>query len=147
MRTIHTSRLTRAVVAILSSAVLLSGCKIADAYQDQRRSQALENTVKVYIKAVRWGDYAGAAGLVRNRDGSVPEIDLASLADVRVVKSDHTLAATAPQDTEATMFATYEYYRDESTVVRRVSQQGTWWYVAPEDRWYFDGGLPEFANL
>ena len=131
----------------MTGAVLLSGCQLVDAYKNERRSQALENTVKLYIKAVRWGDFAGAAGLIRARDGSEPEIDLAALADVRVVKSDHTLAAGAPEDTEATMYATFEYYRDEITVVRTVSQQGTWWYVAPEDRWYFDGTLPKFAKM
>lgn len=133
------------VVAIVSGAALLSGCQIYDSYKEVRRSQALENTVKVYIKAVRWGEYETAAGLIRARDGSQPQFDLAALTDVRVVKSDHTLAATSPEETEAEMYATFQYYRDESTVVRTVSQEGTWWYAAAEERWYFDGDLPKFA--
>ncbi len=144
MRAIRCGRFL-GVLAALSIVVPSTGCQVQEAYKEAKRHQALEDTVRVYIKAVRWGEYEMAAGLIRARDGSLPEIDLASLADVRVVKSDHTLAATSPKDTEAEMFATFQYYRDESTVVRATRQQGTWWYESDTDRWYLDGSLPQFS--
>ncbi len=65
---------------------LLTGC--ADlAHKDQTKK--LDQAVRSYIHALRWGDWGAAASFIRPQDGGIAEPpDLSKLKDLRVTHYD-----------------------------------------------------------
>ena len=122
---------------------LLAGCQ---ATRENMRASDLQTTVLLYLKSLRWGNYGTAATLVRRPDGSLPPRDVSRLEGLRVTHFDFELLGGEPGSTEATMIATLDYYWEDQGNIRRVAQQGTWWWDAEMRRWFLADGLPDFER-
>ena len=134
---VRAAGITLLVVAMLG----LSGCP---RIEDHSKSLKLSDTVKLYVKAVRWGDYELASRLFRNKDGATPVIDLSKYEGIRVTRESHEVRAANPSASEATMRAVFEYHLDSSARIRKVVQTLDWWYDEESETWFAAGTLPKF---
>ena len=122
---------------------LLTGC--ADlVYHDQTKK--LDQAVRSYIHAVRWGDLGAAASFIRPREGSAEPPDLSKLAGLRVTHYDYAIDTKAAGDPEALMTVAFDYYFEDTLSVKKVYQQALWWWDPEVENWFLAGKLPEFIR-
>ena len=139
-------RLTRRTVLLLAPALAalpLAGCQ---ATRDNMRESDLRTTVLLYLNSLRWGNYGTAATLLRRQDGSLPPRDISRLDGLRLTHYDFEIVGGEPGQTEALMIATMQYYWEDQGNIRKVAQQGNWWWDPQAERWYLADGLPGFER-
>lgn len=135
---IHRLARTFLIALMLGS---IAGCATLD---NHNRNVGLRDRAKLYMKAIRWSEFAVAADMLKRRDGATPVVNLDALKGVRVTSEDYLLAAEDPDATEARMRADFEYQRADSATVRKVRQEVLWWWDEGTEQWYMEGTLPEF---
>lgn len=136
----------RAALAVMPGVVLaaaLAGCASTN-----EKTTKLDQTVRAYVQAIRWGDFSTAAAMIRTREGKLPRtVDPRRLEDeIRVTHYEYGVGARDPNSEQAIMSAKFRYYYLDTGRVREVNQHAVWWFD-PESRiWYLDDGLPDFSR-
>lgn len=130
------------LLAALAGSVL-AGCT---ATRDNMREDDLRTTILLYLNSLRWGDFGTAATLLRRPDGSLPPRDIARLEGLRLTHFDFEVLGGGLGSTTATMVASMEYYWEDQGNLRKVAQQGDWWWDTEAERWYLDDSLPDFER-
>jgi len=124
-------------------AVLLAGC--ADLrHKDQTKK--LDESVRAYIHAIRWGDLGAAASFIRLREGTAEPPDLSKLEELRVTHFDYAIDSKTQGDPEALMTVKFNYYFQDTLKVKKVYQQAIWWWDPKIENWFMDGELPKFEH-
>lgn len=121
----------------------LPGC--AD-MQHQDQTKKLDQAVRSYIRAIRWGDLGAAASYIRPREGTAKPPDLSKLKGLRVTQYDFAIDSEEQGSPEALMTVSFDYYFEDSLSVKKVYQQATWWWDPQVENWFMDGTLPEFER-
>ena len=137
------ARLILSIALLPLLAGLFTGC--ADLrHKDQTKK--LDQAVRSYIHAVRWGDMGAAASFIRPREGVADPPDLSKLEGLRVTHYDYAIDSKTQGDPEALMTAAFDYYFDDTLSVKKVYQQVVWWWDPEAEDWFMDGELPEFKR-
>jgi hypothetical protein len=119
--------------------VLLAGCaRMARVDRDV----ALEDALRRYAAALRWGHADAAKGFLRARDGQPLAGPEAFRDDLRVAEYRVTAREPGPDGNTVTVRAALEYYLVSRNVLRRAEDVQHWWYDADARRWYLEGDLP-----
>jgi len=124
-------------------ASLLGGCSDLEK-KDQTKK--LDQAVRSYIRAVRWGDLGAAASYIRPREGKLVPPDIAVLKGLRVTDYDYAIDSKAEGDPEALMTAKFDYYFEDALSVKVAYQQVVWWWDPEVQNWFMDGELPDFKR-
>lgn len=124
-------------------ATWLGGCADLE-YKEQTKK--LDQAVRSYIHAVRWGDLGAAASYIRPREGKLEVPDLKALKGLRVTHYDYAIDSKAEGDTEALMTAAFDYYFEDTLSVKKATQQAIWWWDPSVENWFMDGELPDFVH-
>jgi hypothetical protein len=122
---------------------LLSGC--AD-LQHKDQTKKLDQAVRSYIHAVRWGDLGAAASYIRPKEGTLKPPDLADLKGLRVTHYDYAIDSKVEGASEALMTAAFDYYFEDTLSVKKAYQQVLWWWDPEVENWFMDGELPDFVH-
>jgi hypothetical protein len=122
---------------------LLGGC--AD-LQQKDKTKKLDQGVRAYIHAVRWGDLGAAASFIRPREGTLEPPDLSKLKGLRVTHYDYAIDAKSEGATDALMTAAFDYYFEDTLSVKKAYQQAVWWWDPEVENWFMDGALPDFKQ-
>ena len=122
-------------------ALVLSGC---EQYGEKKRANALNDSVKYYTAAIRWGNFESAASAIRPRNGNPVPISVDHLKGVRVLSNDYQILASSPEASEAQMYATFTWQPADSASVQTTNQQATWWFDDQTQRWYLDATAMPF---
>ena len=122
---------------------LLTGC--AD-LQHKDETKKLDQAVRSYIHAVRWGDFGAAASFIRPKEGMAELPDLAKLEGLRVTHYDFSIDSKSEGAPEALMTAAFDYYFEDSLIVKKAYQQVLWWWDPQVENWFMDGKLPDFER-
>ncbi len=122
---------------------VLTGC--AD-LQQKDQTKKLDQGVRAYIRAVRWGDLGAAASFIRPREGTVMPPDLSKLKGLHVTHYDYAIDSEAEGNPEALMTVKFAYYFEDTLSVKDVYQQATWWWDPEVENWFMDGELPKFER-
>jgi hypothetical protein len=138
-----TQRLLPLFACLPLIAALLGGC--AD-LQSKDQTKKLDQAVRAYIHAVRWGDLGAAASFIRAREGTLPAPNLSDLKGLRVTHYDYAIDAKHEGDTEALMTAAFDYYFEDTLSVKKAYQQAVWWWDPKVENWFMDGELPDFVH-
>ena len=128
---------------LLLVAGLLGGC--AD-LESKDQTKKLDQAVRSYIRAVRWGDLGAAASYIRPREGTVEPPDLSKLEGLRVTNYDYAIDSRAEGELEALMTVSFDYYFVDRLSVKKVYQQAIWWWDPGVENWFMDGALPDFVQ-
>ncbi|MFT5450142.1 MAG: hypothetical protein ACI9DC_005345 [Gammaproteobacteria bacterium] len=134
------SLMPRALLVVLL-AVALNGCATLE---NQSRTTQLGHRAKLFVKAIRWGEFQVAADMLRRRDGELVGIDANAFEGIRVTSENYALAASDPGAIEAGMTAEFEYTRGQSVSLKKLRYSALWWYESESKRWFIDGILPAF---
>ncbi|NIP45682.1 MAG: hypothetical protein GWN21_04765 [Gammaproteobacteria bacterium] len=124
-------------------AAVLTGC--AD-LEKKDQTKKLDQSVRSYIRAIRWGDLGAAASYIRPREGEVDPPDLSKLQGLRVTRYDYAVDSKYEGDPEALMTVRFDYYFEDTLSVKKVYQQAVWWWDPEVENWFMDGALPEFER-
>lgn len=122
---------------------MLGGCANL---QQKDQTKKLDQSVRAYIHAVRWGDLGAAASFIRPREGTVKPPDLSKLKGLHVTHYDYAIDSEAEGNPEALMTVKFNYYFEDTLSVKDVYQQVTWWWDPKVENWFMDGALPEFER-
>jgi len=130
-------------VGVVGAALALAGCAQVDV---REKAYRLETTIQAYRKALRWGEYQAAHGFVRRRDGAEPALDAELLESIRVTDYEVVRREVIDEASEAVVVTHINFYHADSGRVRNLADQQLWYYDEKDDRWFLDGGLPDFAG-
>ena len=72
--------------------------------------------------------------------------DLSNLEGLKVTHYDYAIDAASEESEEALMTTKFDYYFEDTLVVKNVYQQVTWWWDPEVENWFMDGELPEFER-
>lgn len=137
-------RLAPVLVYVALIAGLFSGCA---ELQHQDQTKKLDQAVRAYIHAVRWGDMGAAASFIRPREGSVEPPDLSEFKGLRVTHYDGpAIDSKVKGHPEALMTVAFDYYFEETLSVKKVYQQAVWWWDPDVENWFMEGELPNFER-
>lgn len=115
---------------------LVAGCATA-------RLSGLDNTLRAYERAIRWGDFKTAYALANNPNAPVP--DFQRLQNIRVTSYDKLAAPQADNEGTKLKQAVEVRYVNINNMSERVLQdEQTWEYVEKEDRWRLTSSFPAF---
>ena len=126
-------------------ATLLAACSEVPLVAKRSRTDDFDAAVKTYGKLLRWGYYDEAAKVLRARDGSTVDADLARIARYRVTGYDIGTKLIADTGREGRVVALIEYYDVDSGVVKELRDEQFWWYDDDSGRWYLGSPLPAFG--
>ncbi len=137
------ARLLPSLACLTLLAGIFAGCADLQ-YKDQTKK--LDQAVRSYIHAVRWGDLGAAASFIRPREGQPELPDLNELKGLKVTHYDYAIDSAARGSTEALMTAAFDYYFEDTLSVKKVYQQVTWWWDPEVENWFMEGELPAFER-
>lgn len=132
-------KLARFTAYLVTTVVVASLATACQKYDEQKRASLLNDTVRFYTSAIRWGDFEGAASAIRPLEGDPLAVDTTHLKGVRVLSNDYRLTAASEDANEAEMVAVFTYQLSDSASVKTVNQRATWWYDDQAQRWFLDG--------
>lgn len=114
--------------------------------QARDRQVRLQDTVRSYAAAVRWGDFDTAAEFIRSRNTTPTPVDREFLKGIRVTAYDIKRGLLSADDREAVFQVTFNYYHTDSATVHTLIDRQSWWYEEEAKRWLLDGSLPDFQS-
>ena len=129
------------LTALVVSLVTVGGCA---RIEQEDRTFKLDQTVRLYVDSIRWGNFETAAGLIQRRGGASSATVTGFPLEVRVTSHASAVLTMNEARDEATVSTSFEYYFPGTNKVRSVSQTDIWWFDASTERWYMDGALPIF---
>lgn len=131
------------IVCLPLIAGIFTGCADLE-HQDQTKK--LDQAVRSYVRAIRWGDLGAAASYIRPKEGMVLPPDLSKLKGLHVTSYDYAIDSEKQGAPEALMTVSFDYYFEDTLTVKKVYQQATWWWDPQVQNWFMDGTLPEFKR-
>ncbi|HEX9584026.1 MAG TPA: hypothetical protein VGB36_05950 [Gammaproteobacteria bacterium] len=133
-----------ACLAVLTTALAgLGGCT---QIEQKSRANRLDQSVRLYVNSIRWGNFDTAAALTRVRQGEQPPLNSSVLNNLRVTAYSSRVLSIDDTAGEARVTAHFDYYFLDSGTIRNVSQTGVWYFDEAAGSWFLDGGLPDFRR-
>ncbi len=134
------------VTAMCLSVMLTSGC---GRIESRGQANKLEQSVKEYFSALRWGLYREAVSYHVTRDVKFAEVDLDQLEKIEVTSFDiisKTIIPSTEEDgiNEAIIEFEISYYTKDQGTLREISMSQIWWYNAKIKHWLIESNFPEF---
>ncbi len=106
--------------------------------------ESLEQTIHVYGKAIRWGNFELASTFRRAPGADSPEGGLENLERIRVTHYEPVRKTVSEDASSAVVTVEIKYYDTDSLRVVTLVDEQRWRYDLAEKRWYLVGGLPAF---
>lgn len=116
----------------------LGGCSVV---QDKQREIHLENTLKIYQKALRWGDFETVLALYHPQPAPLDTALLARLKNIKITRYTET-QHYSPSTTEYYQKIELHYYQPPGITEKHHSYHQLWRYDETTQRWYIDGDPP-----
>jgi hypothetical protein len=73
-------------------------------------------------------------------------VDFDFLKGIRVTSYEVVSKQLLPEQMEAKVTVSIDYYHDSMGTIRTISDHQLWWYDESQERWVLDGELPDFAG-
>lgn len=112
----------------------------------ESRAIKLDQAVRLYTDAIRWGNFDVAAGLLRRRDGGATSATVKVPAEVRVTAYASSILSVNDARDEALVATQFDYYYPDTNRVHSTAQTDLWWFDPGTEQWYLDGSLPDFGR-
>lgn len=131
------------LVAVSVAVLSAQGCAQIG---EKDRANRLDQSVRLYVNSIRWGNFETASGLLKVRTGEQPALNTSALANLKVTAYSSRVVAIDETAGEAQVATSFDYYFLDSGTVRSVSQNAVWWFDGDNERWFLDGTLPDFRR-
>lgn len=123
---------------------LLAGCNGTGV---KSRLASLDESIRAYAEALRWGRYEDAQVFHMGRDGKRIVLDEHSMADIRVTGYSVRETVLNEEGTTAEVQAEFKYFITDRGALQTIVVPQTWWHDDKSKRWLLDSGLPDFKGL
>lgn len=130
------SRLGALSMLALFGALLLSGCSATP-----DRQTLLDDTLRAYERALRWGDFATAAAFA---PPGARTTDFKRFAHIRVTEYNEVGGQLSADGNHLRQVVKLSYYDTDYMVEKSLVDRQQWEYDAKAARWYITSGLPNF---
>ena len=131
---------TETIIGILF-ALLLLGCSTAEKlYQDYEFGEI----GKTYENAIRWSDFRIANGYRKHAPTEDKSPDFEKLAQFRVTSYRVKERAELMDQSQVRQTVEIGYFKVDSFVEKKVTDNQIWEYDGEQRRWYLLTGLPDF---
>ena len=124
---------------LLFIALLMSGCASVD---DSKKTITLENAMRQYERAIRWGEFQTANLLRKSSTGTAA--NMAGLRSVRVTAYDIVGKTESEDRTRAQIDVEIRYYNEYTMKVMTIIDQQIWEYDPEGKSWYITSPMPAF---
>ncbi|HKK07153.1 MAG: hypothetical protein P8009_04670 [Gammaproteobacteria bacterium] len=130
------SRYGAIATLLVFGVLLLAGCSVTPDRQTQ-----LDDTLRAYERAVRWGEFPAAAAFARPQ--ARPK-DFTRFAHIKITAYDVAGLQLSKDGEHLTQIVKISYYDTDYMVEKSVVDRQEWEYDAKEAHWYITSGLPKF---
>ncbi len=124
-------------------ALSLAGCA---GMKRQDQASRLNDSLRAYTEAVRWGNFDAAKLFAKPREGSAQPMDPATLTGLKVTGFTVRINRVNEQSDEAEVAIGFTYYHEDRGSIRNVEQNATWYFDEKRAGWLMDGSLPVFRR-
>ena len=130
----------RRILMTFAAATMLSACS---GMKKKNQTSILDQSLRAYAGAVRWGNYDTAAAFAVPREG-MPSVHPSTLGDVKVTGYSLRINSINDEANEASVIMNFSYYSESRGTVGTVIQDATWYYNSEKTGWLMDDSLPRF---
>lgn len=124
---------------LLFVALAISACASVD---DSKKRITLDNALRQYERAIRWGEYQAADSLRRSPAGSSVNRD--HLRSIRVTAYDTVAIKESADGSGAQVDVQIRYYNEYTMKELDIIDQQSWEYDAGGKAWYITSPMPAF---
>ena len=121
--------------------VLIAGCA-GGLYLPQQ--QKFERISSAYEKVIRWSHFDEAVLYLNDTAREKNPPDLKKLKHIKVVEYVVKRTTLVKDKSQVFQIAEIQYYRDDSNVVKTITDNQLWEYDTTLKNWYLLSGLPDF---
>ena len=108
------------------------------------QQKRFEITSRAYEKAIRWSDFEGAVLYLNDTAKKKNPPDLKKLKHIKVIEYEVKKTPHTKDQLQIIQIVEIQYYRDDSNVVKTVTDNQFWEYDATLNKWYLLSGIPYF---
>lgn len=107
------------------------------------RQSSIDDTLRVYERSIRWGEYGDAQRLQKEIKKPLGRDDL---REIKVVS--YTVIGQRMSDDSKRLDQTVEirFYHEQQGTIKTVTDQQTWIYNTDAKVWQLDDELPDFLS-
>lgn len=109
-----------------------------------RELDRLDDTMRLYERALRWQNYDAAISLHRNEQENMTAQRRESLKRIRVTAYNEVYRKLENNGQSAEQMVEIKYYNDEYAVVRSLTLKNQWELDKQSQRWYLTNPFPAF---
>ena len=121
--------------------VLIAGCAGGLYLGQQKR---FEITSRAYEKAIRWSNFEEAVQYLNDTDKKKNLPDLKKQRHIKVIEYEVKKTTLTKNQSQIIQIVEIQYYRDDSNVVKTVTDNQSWEYDTTLKNWYLLSGIPDF---
>lgn len=122
--------MTRALSIMVLGLSLLSACAT-----QSERLRNLNDTLRAYEQAIRWGDFAGAFGFMETPPEDAA-VKVSEWQDIRVSGYRAGPLQLGEENRQAMQMVEIHYYDTQTMRERALVDRQQWRYDADKERWY-----------
>jgi hypothetical protein len=131
--------MTNKFLNLILAGLLLAGCATIE---ESKRQQKFDETILLYEKSIRWGDFASASLFLGGGDttpGPATRFDGIKVTSYRQV-NNRSLA----DGNEVVLTVQIDYYHNDTLKVMSITDVQNWKYDAGDSSWRLHSPLPAF---
>ena len=128
-------------LSVFLIAVLIAGCA-GGLYLPQQKK--FERISSAYEKFIRWSDFEEAVQYLNDIAKKKNPPDLKKLKLIKVIEYEVKKTSLTKDQSRFLQVAEIQYYRDDSNVVKTITDHQLWEYDTTLKNWHLLSGLPDF---
>ena len=132
----------RRTLMTVAATLLVVGC---DTMKKKTQASRLDQTLRAYSGAIRWGNFDTADAFAAPRAGA-KTVKSSSLVGIKVTGYEVRVSSVAEDGLEATVHTSFSYYDETRGTVGSLEQNATWYWDGAKDNWLMDDSLPRFKQ-
>ncbi len=109
----------------------------------EKRQLRLDDTLRHYGSAIRWGAYADAQQLQKDVD---QELDNDFLREIKVTSYEAIRQSVSEDGNRIDQTVEIRYYHQSQGTEKSLIDQQTWEYDEIGETWKLDGKIPKFKS-
>lgn len=117
----------------------MAGCAT---FNENKRQQKFDETILLYEKSIRWGDFA-SANLFRSEGDTTPA-PATRFDGIKVTAYRQVNNRSLADGNEIVLTVQIDYYHNDNLKVMSITDVQNWKYNAEESSWHLHSPLPAF---
>ena len=118
-------------------------CLLLVACASEKRNMGLKKSLNLYDSSLRWGEFAKAKKLQKDRDGT---LDYGFLKDIKVTSVEEKERNISEDGLKVDRVVEIKYYDRRVGMEKTIFDKEIWLYDTDRGLWSLDSELPDFEE-